>query len=286
MKPLEITEENLPKIEESILVTSEKEFDTIYDDDDYLYKLMEVTKNKRVFIKCMQFISIPFLEKKVKDADTSKEMIFKLSLHPNHFIQYAILSRNDITPDLLRQMLENYKHKKTLSIRNSIINHKAMNEQTLYDLCDYDNDDLLAFIILSNNVSNRILKKLQNNENEEIKTMALVRDPQTDFKYIKRILKREFKNLIMVEERYLGKVPREIKAFPMTDILEAGIKNPSLPTELVELYKYSTKPALISMIIPHPNISDELLDYYYKIGDEDIKEAVSKRRGEKQEYIK
>lgn len=281
---LEITEENLNKIEQEILQVSSANFDSIYFNDEYLFKLMELTKNKQVFLKCIDLISVPFLAEKVKSPEISQEMIFKLTLHPSNYIKSNILKRDDVTPALLKQMIENFKDEKLNTLRPRIIRHKVMDEETLYDLCNYDNNQILSQVLLAPKVSRRIIKKLQNSSDDEIRTMAEVRDPETDPKYIEKILKREFRKALRVEEIYSNKPTTIEKEIIISDILEAGIRNPSLPTELVELYKKVVKPTKIALVIPHPNISQELLDFYYKNGDEDIKEAVLKRNKQKQSH--
>jgi len=73
-----------------------------------------------------------------------------------------------------------------------------------------------------------IIKKLQNSSDDEIRTMAEVRDPETDPKYIEKILKREFRKALRVEEIYSNKPTTIEKEIIISDILEAGIKNPAL----------------------------------------------------------
>lgn len=276
MELLKISKGNLGRIEEAILNTSEEEFDEIYSNNDYLFKVMELTKNRQVFLKCMNFISIPFLLEKLKSKEISKKMVFKLTLHPNSLVQFAILNRDDVTPELLKQMIRNFKDEKILPTRYSIINHHAMDEDTLYDLCGYENNQILSLILLSDEVSDRILKKLQTSTDDEIRTMAEVRDPETDPDYIKKIIKKEFKKATKIDGEYINRW-NNVETFLLNDILEAAIRNPSLPTELVELYKKSNKSAIISLVIPHPNISKKLLSFYSENGDKDINEAISKR---------
>lgn len=282
MELLEISQENLSEIEESILTTSEEKFTDIYTDVEYLLKVMELTKNKQVFLKCMEFVPVPYIVEKLKEKETSQEMLFKLSLHPHSAVQLAILDREDVTPELLKQMIENFKDEKILPTRYNILNHKAMNEETLYELSNYDNNQILSQILLTDKVSRRILKKLQTSNDEEIKTMAKVRDPETDPNYIGKIIRKEFKKTIKSKGDYINNYDITTVTFLLNDTLEAGIRNPALLTELVELYKKSKKPAIISLVIPHPNISKKLLDFYFENGDEEIKEAVSKRNKNEQ----
>lgn len=281
MELLNISKENLDRIEEAILTTSEEKFIDIYSNNDYLFKVMELTKNRQVFLKCMNFISIPFLLEKLKSKEISKKMVFKLTLHPNSLVQFAILNRDDVTPELLKQMIRNFKDEKILPTRYSIINHHAMDEDTLYDLCGYENNQILSLILLSDEVSDRILKKLQTSTDDEIRTMAEVRDPETDPDYIKKIIKKEFKKATKIDGEYINRW-NNVETFLLNDILEAAIRNPSLPTELVELYKRSNKSAIISLVIPHPNISKKLLNFYSENGDKDINEAISKRSEDEQ----
>lgn len=282
MELLTVSKENLDRIEQAILNTSEEEFDNIYSNDDYLFQIMELTKNRQAFLKCMNFISIPFLLEKLKSKEISKEMVFKLSLHPYPIVQLAILKRDDVTPELLKQMIENFKDEEILPTRYSIINHKSMNEDTLYELCDYDNNQILSQVLLTDKVSDRILKKLQKSTDDEIRTMAKVRDPETDPEYIGKVLRREFKKAIKSKGEYINMHNMNSVSIELTDILEAGIRNPSLPTDLVELYKKSNRSAIISFVIPHPNISKNLLNYYSKNGDKGINEAISKRSEDEQ----
>lgn len=277
MELLTVSKENLDRIEQAILNTSEEEFDNIYSNDNYLFQIMELTKNRQVFLKCMNFISIPFLLEKLKSKEISKEMVFKLSLHPYPIVQLAILKRDDVTPELLKQMIENFKDEEILSTRYSIINHKSMNEDTLYELCDYDNNQILSQVLLTDKVSNRILKKLQKSTDDEIRTMAKVRDPETDPEYIGKVLRREFRKAIKNKGEYINTHNINSVSIVLNDILEASIRNPSLPTDLVELYKKSNRSAIISFVIPHTNISKNLLNYYSKKGDKGINEAISKR---------
>lgn len=277
MELLTVSKENLDRIEQAILNTSEEEFDNIYSNDNYLFQIMELTKNRQGFLKCMNFISIPFLLEKLKSKEISKEMVFKLSLHPYPIVQLAILKRDDVTPELLKQMIENFKDEEILSTRYSIINHKSMNEDTLYELCDYDNNQILSQVLLTDKVSNRILKKLQKSTDDEIRTMAKVRDPETDPEYIGKVLRREFRKAIKNKGEYINTHNINSVSIVLNDILEAGIRNPSLPTDLVELYKKSNRSAIISFVIPHTNISKNLLNYYSKKGDKGINEAISKR---------
>lgn len=276
-----IAENDLKNIEEKIL-TEPKELYKIYSDKD-LYNIMELTKNRTVFLKCMHDISIKYLIEKIRNQKTPQEMIFKLTLHPHSMVQHEILKREDVTPAMLKQMIDNSKNERIVPGRYPIINHKKMDEETLYQLSEYDNKNILSLVLLSDKVSERIIKKLQSNEDEEISTMAKVRDPATNPEYIEKIIKRELKKTDRVAGDYISSSYVNIKPYLINDVLEAAINNPKLPSKLVELYKKFTKPTLISFVIPHPNISEELLDFYYKKGDEEIKAAVSKRN--KEEHV-
>lgn len=275
---MSISEKNLKEFEK-IISTFKGNLGDYYLDDE-LYSIMELTKKKRVFLKCMKDISIPYLEGKIKDPRTNQTMIFKLTQHPHSMIQSAILNREDVTIPMLKQILGNYESEEIEPMRYPIINHKKMTEETLYELSDSENNQILSLILLTNKVSDRIIKKLQNSNDEEIRTMAKVRDPETDPEYIETIIKREIKKADKIENDYISREYHHTKPFLINDILEAAIRNPKLPTELVELYKKFSKPALITLVIPHPNISKELLDFYYEKGDKEIKEAVSERRRE------
>lgn len=273
-----IQKNELSEIEEEILNMSEKLHN--YYSDESLYSIMENTKNKKVFLKCMDNILIPYLINKIRDPQTSQEMIFKLTLHPHSMVQHAIMKRDDVTPAMLKQMIDNSKSEEMMPMRYSIINHKKMNEETLYKLSDYDNNQILSLILLTNIVSERIIKKLQYNNDDEIRIMAKVRDPETDPKYIEKIIKRELRKADRVKGDYINRSYGNIKPFLINDTLEAAIRNPKLPTELVDLYKKFSKPTLVTLVIPHPNVSKELLDFYYTKGDEEVKSAVLKRTKE------
>lgn len=273
---MKISTENLKEIEENILSIKDKLY-KIYSDDE-LYKVMELTKNKKVFLKCMNDILIPYLVKKVEDSETPIEMVLKLTSHPHSIIQRSILRRKDTTAKTLRLLIDNFKEEKIIPNRHEIINHKQMDEKTLYELTDINNNQILSLVILSNKVSHRILKKLQKSNDEEIRTMAKVRDPETDPKYIKRVIKSEISKASKVQGDSINKYLVDDEALLINDILEAAIKNPKLPSELIDLYKGFSKTTALTLIIPHPNISEKRLDIYYKKGDEDIKLAVEKAR--------
>ncbi len=284
MKLLEVTKKNLRRIEKSILETEDEEFDNIFSSDEYLYKVMELTKNKSVFLKCMKYIMIPFLEEKVKDPTTSQEMIFKLTLHPHSIIKRAILKREDVTIELLKQILENEKDISISPTRSRIINHEKMDENTLYELSDSNNNQILSLILLSDKVSRRIIKKLQNSKEPEIATMAKVRDPETDSAYIEKTINKEIRKTDRVEGNHINRCVYNTKtSLQLTDILEAALKNPNLQGELLELFKNFSREIVLTLVIPHTNVTKTLLDYYYKNGDEEIQKAVSTRRGE--DYI-
>ena len=221
-----------------------------------------------------------FLISKIKDPHTSRKMISKLCLHPHSMVQHAILKREDVTPSMLKRMLDISKDERITSMRYHIINHKKMDEETLYTLSGYDNKQIVSLVLLTDKVSQRIIKKLQGSSDEEIRTMAQVRDPETDPVFIGRIIKKEFKKVERVTNDYIDRHYTIMKNYTINDILEAAIRNPELPTEQVELYKKCTKPVIISFVIPHPNISKALLDYYDKNGDEEVKEAIANRNKE------
>ena len=101
----------------------------------------------------MENVYIPYLVEKVKNPETSKEMILKLTAHPKGMIQLPILARKDTNTQTLKLLLENVKQEKNKPNRHVIINHKKMDEQTLYELADCDNNEILSLIILSDKVS-------------------------------------------------------------------------------------------------------------------------------------
>ena len=273
-----IDENELKEFEEQVLSISENLYD--YYSDDELYSIMELTKKKSVFLKCMNAILIPYLIGKIKDPKTNQTMIFKLTQHPHSMVQSAILKRDDVTSSMLKQMILNSKNERIVPMRYPIINHKKMTEETLYELSEHQNNEILSLILLTNIVSDRIIKKLQNSNHEEIRTMAKVRDPKTSPEYIEAIIRRELKKVDRVENDYISRRYCNAKPFLINDILEAAIRNPKLPAALVELYKKFSKPTIITLVIPHPNISKELLDFYYTNGDEEVKAAVLKRKRE------
>lgn len=269
-------EEQLEYYDE-LFLAKEDDFEQIYSDKELLFEFMEATKNKKVFIMCMELLPIPFILEKIKDPKTSQEMIFKLTLHPNSFIQSAILSREDVTPAILKQLIDNFKYKEDVANRWVIIQHKKMNEKTLYELTDYDNYDILSEVLLSDKTSQRIIEKLEHSTNLEIQTIAKLRNPKTDIKYIEEVIKDEIKKAnIVVGDCINGEKTKE-ESLGINDKLEAAIRNPKLPTRLVEMYKNFTKLVVLNLVIPHQHISKELLDYYYENGDEDIKNAVLER---------
>ena len=276
---MEISNENLQEIEKNILNIEDELYE--YYTDEELYRIMELTKNKAVFLKCMENVYIPYLIEKVKNPETSKEMILKLTAHPKGMIQLPILAREDTTTQTLKLLLENFKEEKNKPNRHVIINHTKMDEQTLYELTDCDNNEILSLIILSDKVSPRILEKLKQNKDEKISTMAKVRDPKTDQEYIKKVIKKEIPKTIKEKGDYINKYFPEHESLLINDVLEAAIKNPKLSSELIDLYKGFCKTAVLTLIIQHPNISQKKLDAYYRLGDDDVKEAVIKFREKK-----
>lgn len=279
---MEISDKNLQEIENNIL--NGRKLDKKYTDEQ-LYRIMELTKNKSVFLKCMEKVFILYLVEKVKNPETPIDMILKLTAHENGMVQLPILNRKDVNPTVLKLMIENFKEKNIDSNRHLIINHKKMDEQTLYDLTECDNNQILSLIILSEKVSPRILEKLQQSKDEEIRIMAKVRDPKTDSEYIEKVIKKQIPKALKVKCDYINECIPEHETLLMNDILEAAIKNPKLPAELIELYKSFGKTAALSLIIPHPNISEKRLDTYYKLGDDEVKKAVEKARDKRREEI-
>ena len=140
----ELSEQNLSQIEQEILSTPEEEFDNIYTNDEFLYEIMEKTRNKEVFVKCMNHICITFLIEKVKNLETSLEMIFKLTLHPSSIIKGYMLNREDVTPELLKEIIKNSDSEEICGLKYAIINHKKMDEPTLYELTDYNDNTILC----------------------------------------------------------------------------------------------------------------------------------------------
>jgi len=278
LKLKQLSEQNLSQVEQDILSTPEEEFDNIYMDDEFLYETMEKTRNKEVFVKCMNHTCITFLIEKVKNPKTSLEMIFKLTLHPSSIIKGYILKREDVTPELLKEIIKNSDSEEIAGLRYAIINHKRMDEPTLYEMTDYDDNAISCLILLSNKVSRRIMKKLQNSTDEEVKTVAKVRDPETDMKYIEKVIKRERRGADTTECDDISGFNYLQKSYVINDILEGALRNPRLSSELVALFKRFTKTTVLTLVIPHPNVSDDLLDYYYKKGDDDVKKAVLERR--------
>lgn len=274
----QFSEQNLSQVEQDILSTPEEEFDNIYTDDEFLYETMEKTRNKEVFLKCMNHTCITFLIEKVKNPKTSLEMIFKLILHPSSIVKGEILKREDITPQLLKEIINISESEEIAGLRYAIINHKKMDEPTLYELTDYNDNAILCLILLSNKVSRRIMKKLQNSTDEEVQTVAKVRDPETDMKYIEKVVRKEIKNADTTDYEYIDARMYYEKSYVINDILEGALKNPRLSSELVSLFKRFTKTTALTLAIPHLNVSDDLLDYYYKKGDDDVKKAVLERR--------
>lgn len=274
----QLSEQNLSQVEQDILSTAEEEFDNIYMDDEFLYGVMEKTRNKEVFLKCMNHISFIFLVEKVKNPKTSLEMIFKLTLHPSSIIKGYILKREDVTPELLKEIIKNSDSEEIAGLRYAIINHKKMDEPTLYEMTDYDDNAISCLILLSNKVSRRIMKKLQNSTDEEVRTVAKVRDSETDAKYIGKVIRREIRKTDRIKRDDIYSPEQLRESYVINDILEGALRNPTLPSELVSLFKRFTKTTVLTLVIPHPNVSDDLLDYYYKKGDDDVKTAVLERR--------
>ena len=276
---MEISNENLQVIEKNVLSIQDELYK--YYTDEEMYRVMELTKNKKVFLKCMENVYIPYLVEKVKNPETSQEMILKLTAHPKGMIQLSILAREDTNTQILKLLLENFKEEKNKPNRHVIINHKKMDEQTLYELTECDNNEILSLIILSDKVSSRILEKLQQSKDEEIKIMAKVRDPKTNPEYIKKVIKKEIPKTLRVTGDYINKFLPEHESLLINDILEAAIRNPKLPSELVDMYKGFCKTIALLYVIPHPNVSQKRLDTYYRLGDDDVKKAVEKARSKK-----
>ena len=276
---MKISNENLNEIENDILSIQDELYE--YYSDEVLYKVMELTKSKKVFLKCMENVYIPYLVEKVKDPNTSTEMILKLTAHPKGMIQLPILERQDINTNILKLLIENFKDERIMPNRHVIINHRKMDEQTLYELTECNNNEILSLIILSDKVSPRILEKLQQNKDEKISTMAKVRDPKTDQEYIKKVIKKEIPKTIKEKGDYINKYFPEHESLLINDVLEAAIKNPKLSSELIDLYIGFCKTAVLTLIIQHPNISQKKLDAYYRLGDDDVKEVVIKLREKK-----
>lgn len=276
---MKISNENLNEIENDILSIQDELYE--YYSDEVLYKVMELTKSKKVFLKCMENVYIPYLVEKVKDPNTSTEMILKLTAHPKGMIQLPILERQDTSTNILKLLIENFKDERIMPNRHVIINHRKMDEQTLYELTECNNNEILSLIILSDKVSPRILEKLQQNKDEKISTMAKVRDPKTDQEYIKKVIKKEIPKTIKEKGDYINKYFPEHESLLINDVLEAAIKNPKLSSELIDLYKGFCKTAVLTLIIQHPNISQKKLDAYYRLGDDDVKEVVIKLREKK-----
>ena len=104
---MKISNENLNEIENDILSIQDELYE--YYSDEALYTVMELTKSKKVFLKCMENVYIPYLVEKVKDPNTSTEMILKLTAHPKGMIQLPILERQDTSTNTLKLLIENFK---------------------------------------------------------------------------------------------------------------------------------------------------------------------------------
>ena len=240
--------------------------------DDEIWDIANNTRNKEVFGICLKFMNLYYLKNIVKNPETDRKTILKLTMYPNNLLTNDILKREDIDSGILYQMIKNFEDIDYYSFRDRIINHEKMNEDTLYKLSESKNNQILSEILLSDKVSDRIIKKLENSTDKEIKTMALVRDEQTSQEFIDKILDKELKKVIKVEDDYPTENKRK-KTILLTDILESALKNPNLTSQTLEKYKYCTKGIVIKYVIKHPNISNEMLEFYKENGVEEVQQA-------------
>ena len=240
--------------------------------DDEIWNILDNTRNKEVFGICVRFMNVYYLKNIVNAPETDRKTILKLTMYPNNFLTSDILKREDIDSGILYQMIKNFEDIDYYSFRDTIINHEKMDEETLFKLCECENNQILSQILLSSKVSDRIMQKLKNSEDKEIKTMALVEYKQTSQDFINTVVDKEFKKTIKIEDDYAIK-DKKHKTILLTDILEAALKNPNLSSKSLEKYKYCTKPIVIKYIIEHPNISSEMLDFYKKNGVGEVQQA-------------
>ncbi|MGN1298931.1 MAG: hypothetical protein ACI4UE_02990 [Candidatus Scatovivens sp.] len=244
--------------------------------DDEIWDIVINTRNKEVFGICIKFINLYYLKNIVNNQETDRKTILKLTMYPDNFLTSDILKREDIDSGILYQMIKNFEDIDYYSFRDRIINHEKMDEETLYKLCECENNQILSQILLSEKVSDRIIKKLEESTDKEIKNMALVIDPQTDQYFINGIIDKELKKAIKVEDDYPIQDKRH-KTILLTDTLFAALKNPKLNSEALLKYKFCTSNIVINYVIKHPNITNKMLEFYKQNGTEKVKEAAIKK---------
>lgn len=244
--------------------------------DDEIWGIADNTRNKEVFGICIKFMNLYYLKNIVNNPETDRKTILKLTMYPDNLLTNDILKREDIDSGILYQMVKNFENIDYYSFRDRIINHEKMDEDTLYKLCKCENNQILSQILLSQKVSDRIIKKLQESKDKEIKTMALVEDKQTSEEFINQVIDKELKKSIKINDDYPTQ-NKNYKTILLTDTLMAALKNPNLSSQSLEKYKNCTKGIVIKYIIKHPNISNEMLEFYKENGVEEVQQAAIKK---------
>lgn len=257
--------------EKEKFLLNKKEFPDEISDSE-IWEFCNITRNKEVFKICIESLSLFFVKKIINDPNANRNDILKLTMYPDNFLTSDILKREDIDSGILYQMIKNFEDIEIYPLREMIINHEKMDEEALYKLCECENNQILSQILLSNKVSDRIIKKLQSSKDVEIKTMALVIDKETNQDFINQVIDKEFKKAIKVNDDFPTQ-NKNHKTILLTDILMAALKNPKLSSEALEKYRYCVKNIVINNVIKHPNISNEMLEFYKENGVEEVQQA-------------
>lgn len=291
---IDISEEDKKRIQNvrgsfsNLLTISEKErflesldYDEVkYILDDDLIEVVKQSSNRRVCEICMENINPLILRTLIRETKLSRETMLKFTLTSNSLVLSELMNNKDVDNVILMQMLRNNKTTFPAGLTDAIINHKNIDEETLYRIAkEIPNDFLLCRILASEKANDRIINYLHKHPNDEIRRMAAARDKKTSATELENILLEEFKKC--PRDKDTGIIRETFKNQTLhivpTDTLEAVLINPTL-----EITCLKDKPGLfgrsISLrIIQHPKISKEMLEYYISNGVEEICKAAKKR---------
>ena len=248
--------------------------------DEDIMEYINISENENYLSICLNSADPYIFFKMAGDKTTPKKTLLRLCESKYGIITAEILRRKDVDKDILKKIVESKKDIEVSGSRVAAINHKKMDEETLFELAEIENNESQIAIALSDKVSSRILKKLKQSSDDEVVRVAMARDEDTSLVSLLSIISQEFDNIKkgMNGRALIGR--RDAKLPIITDTLEAALKNPILPVEILEKFKRFPEPVVTKLLIPHRHISEELLNYYIKNGNPYVKKIAKLRLDE------
>lgn len=257
-----------------------KKSEICYIAASFLIDVLRQTKNKGVIKRCIDNIDVLRLLEIAENCD--KDMVSKLAMSHSSLVIGTIMRRDDFDGDVMLEVVRNSDLDKLKGIIDAMICKESISEDTLWQIANGETTNyyMLSRILASDKVSRRIIKKLEENEDEDIQKMALARDPDIGTERLDVIVNKEIRKC---KRQSFASWDRESRTTRMqktflilTDILEAAMNNPVLSGKSIDkIARLSTEPITLNFMIPHKNISLKTLEMFAKNGTPRISKAAT-----------